>query len=51
MKHQLSALIDGELDLANAEQLIKAAKADGELNQAWAHYHLIGDAMRALCTP
>ena len=46
MKDQLSALIDGELDVASAEHVIKAAKTGGELKNCWAHYHLIGDAMR-----
>ena len=46
MKDQLSALIDGELDVASAEHVIKAAKTAGELKNCWAHYHLIGDAMR-----
>ncbi len=46
MKDQLSALIDGELDVASAEHVIKAAKVGGELRSCWAHYHLIGDAIR-----
>ena len=46
MKDQLSALIDGELDIASAEHVIKAAKSGGELKNAWSHYHLIGDAIR-----
>ncbi|HSI24230.1 MAG TPA: sigma-E factor negative regulatory protein [Methylotenera sp.] len=46
MKDQLSALIDGELDVASAEHVIKAAKVGGELRNCWAHYHLIGDAIR-----
>lgn len=46
MKDQLSALIDGELDIASAEHVIKATKSGGELKQCWAHYHLIGDAIR-----
>ena len=46
MKDQLSALIDGELDIASAEHVIKAAKSGGELKNCWAHYHLIGDVMR-----
>ncbi len=46
MKDQLSALIDGELDIAHAEHLIKSAKSGGELKNCWAHYHLIGDALR-----
>ena len=46
MKDQLSALIDGEFDVANAEHLIASAKSGGELKQCWTHYHLIGDVMR-----
>ncbi len=46
MKDQLSALIDGEFDIENSEHLIASAKSGGELKSCWAHYHLIGDAMR-----
>jgi sigma-E factor negative regulatory protein RseA len=46
MKNQLSALIDGELEIDSADHLIASAKAGGELKQCWVHYHLIGDAMR-----
>lgn len=46
MKDQLSALIDGELDVTNAEHIITSTKAGGELKQCWTHYHLIGDVMR-----
>ncbi|MES2500577.1 MAG: sigma-E factor negative regulatory protein [Pseudomonadota bacterium] len=46
MKDQLSALIDGEFDVASAEHLITSIKSDGELKGCWQHYHLIGDAMR-----
>jgi sigma-E factor negative regulatory protein RseA len=46
MKDQLSALIDGELEIESANHLIASAKVGGELKQCWAHYHLIGDAMR-----
>jgi sigma-E factor negative regulatory protein RseA len=46
MKDQLSALIDGEFDIASAEHLITSAKSGGELKQCWTHYHLIGDIMR-----
>jgi sigma-E factor negative regulatory protein RseA len=46
MKEQLSALIDGEFDIDNAEHLLLVAKSDGELKQCWANYHLIGDVMR-----
>lgn len=46
MKDQLSALIDGELNIESSEHLITSAKSSGELKSAWASYHLIGDAMR-----
>lgn len=46
MKDQLSALIDGELEIESADHLIASAKIGGELKQCWAQYHLIGDAMR-----
>ena len=46
MKDQLSALIDGEFDVENAEHLIRSVKSGGELQECWQHYHLIGDAMR-----
>ena len=46
MKNQLSALIDGEFDIDDSEHLITSAKAGGEMKRCWAHYHLIGDAMR-----
>ena len=46
MKDQLSALIDGEFDIENAEHLIVSAKSTGEMSESWAQYHLIGDAMR-----
>ena len=46
MKDQLSALIDGEFDVASAEHLITSVKLGGELKDCWQQYHLIGDAMR-----
>ena len=46
MKDQLSALIDGEYDISDSEHLITSAKSGGEMKNCWAHYHLIGDAMR-----
>lgn len=51
MKQQLSALIDGEFDIENANHLLLAAKSDGELRKAWVSYHLIGDAMRGDTQP
>lgn len=44
---QLSALADGELDLAQAQALVSASKADDQLLQAWASYHAIGNVLRA----
>lgn len=46
MKEQLSAYIDGEFDLDQADHLVANAKSDGEMRQAWQTYHLIGDVMR-----
>ena len=46
MKNQLSALIDGEVDIEEAEHLITAMKVDGEVKEAWKQYNLIGDAIR-----
>jgi sigma-E factor negative regulatory protein RseA len=46
MKDQLSALMDGEFDIASSEHLITSAKSGGELKSCWAHYHLIGDTLR-----
>jgi sigma-E factor negative regulatory protein RseA len=46
MKQQLSAFMDGEISLEEAPHLITAVKAGGAVKQAWADYHLIGDAMR-----
>ena len=46
MKEQISALMDDELDTDSVDHLFKAVKSDKELGACWAHYHLIGDAMR-----
>ena len=35
MKNQLSALIDGEFDLEEAEHIIAALKVDGDTKDAW----------------
>jgi len=51
MKDQLSALIDGELDIDSAEHVFTAAKSESELKSAWQHYHLIGDALRGDILP
>ncbi|MCB5191675.1 sigma-E factor negative regulatory protein [Methylobacillus arboreus] len=46
MKSQISALMDGDVALEDAEYLYTTLKSGGETTQAWADYHLIGDAMR-----
>ncbi len=46
MKDQISALIDGELAIENADHLFIALKAKNEISESWATYHLIGDVMR-----
>ncbi len=46
MKNQLSAFMDGELSVEESSHLITSAKTGGELKNCWAHYHLIGDALR-----
>jgi sigma-E factor negative regulatory protein RseA len=49
MKDQLSALIDGEFEAESSKHIITSVKSGGELNEAWQHYHLIGDIMRGNC--
>ncbi|MFZ5556767.1 MAG: sigma-E factor negative regulatory protein [Pseudomonadota bacterium] len=46
MTEQLSALMDGELDSAEAEGLIKRLPADAALVHEWALYHVIGESLR-----
>jgi sigma-E factor negative regulatory protein RseA len=46
MKEQLSALMDGELDLDSNPHLYSALRKNGEAAESWATYHLIGDVMR-----
>jgi len=46
MKKELSALIDGEFDVEDAEHIMKAMRSNSEVKQAWKQYHLIGDAIR-----
>lgn len=46
MKNQLSAFIDGEINIEDSEHLLTALKTKGEAVDAWRNYHLIGDAMR-----
>lgn len=46
MKEQLSALMDGELDLDTNPYLYTALCKSNEAEHCWATYHLIGDVMR-----
>lgn len=46
MKEQLSALMDGELDLDANPHLYTALRKSDEANKCWSTYHLIGDVMR-----
>ncbi|MCX7628159.1 MAG: sigma-E factor negative regulatory protein [Methylophilaceae bacterium] len=46
MKEQLSALMDGELDLDAHPHLYKALRSDEDAADCWATWHLIGDVMR-----
>lgn len=50
MKEQISALIDEELSLGEAEHLYTAMKSGGEAADCWQTYHLIGDVMRGTPT-
>jgi sigma-E factor negative regulatory protein RseA len=42
----ISALMDGELDGAEAQRQIMRMKGDPELRERWESFHVIGDAMR-----
>jgi sigma-E factor negative regulatory protein RseA len=46
MKEQLSALMDGELDMDASPHLYTALRSSGEVARCWSTYHLIGDVMR-----
>jgi sigma-E factor negative regulatory protein RseA len=46
LKEQISALMDDDLALEDAEYLMTALKANGEAAKSWAAYHLIGDVIR-----
>ncbi len=46
MKQQLSALMDGEVDMDVNLHLIAAATNNTEIAESWATYHLIGDVLR-----
>ncbi len=46
MKHEISALMDGELFEDEAEVLFAQMKRDPDAHHDWAVYHLIGDVLR-----
>ena len=46
MNEQLSAMVDGEVDDDVLERTFAAMGRDDALQQRWAMYHLIGDALR-----
>jgi len=46
MSEQISALMDDEIAVENAEFLITSIHVNKQASQTWNHYHLIGDAMR-----
>jgi sigma-E factor negative regulatory protein RseA len=47
MTKELSALLDGELEMHEEPGLWAALKADPHLREKWQNYKLIGDAIRA----
>jgi sigma-E factor negative regulatory protein RseA len=46
MNEQISALMDDEIAVADAAHLISSVQSSKQANEAWSHYHLIGDVMR-----
>lgn len=46
MKEKISALIDNDLAIEDAEYLMTALKANKDLAASWSTYHLIGDVLR-----
>jgi sigma-E factor negative regulatory protein RseA len=46
MTDQISALVDGELDPAEAGRLLAGLKSDPALRRTWDEYHCVGDALR-----
>ncbi len=46
MNERISALMDGELDADESAAILRDLRQDEALREAWARFHLIGDAMR-----
>jgi sigma-E factor negative regulatory protein RseA len=47
MTQEISALVDGEVDSADLDGIIKACHQSDQHKHAWRSYHLIGEALRA----
>lgn len=48
---RISALMDGELDRQQASAVLPDVRQREEMREAWATYHLIGEAMRGQSCP
>lgn len=46
MSEQISALMDGEIEIEDAAHLIASMQSSRQAADAWSQYHIIGDAMR-----
>lgn len=46
MKHEISALMDGELFEDEADEVFDRLKRNSDAHHDWALYHLIGDVLR-----
>jgi sigma-E factor negative regulatory protein RseA len=46
MNDQVSALVDGELSLPDADSCLDRVCKDGDLRRQWALFHMIGDQLR-----
>jgi len=46
MTEQISALLDDEIALEDAEHLMAGMQTNGHAGDVWSQYHLIGDVMR-----
>lgn len=46
MTHDISSLMDGELEAPEAERAIRSCCASREAARTWQEYHLIGDVLR-----
>jgi len=50
MTEQISALVDDEIALEDAEHLMASMQPNSHAAEAWSQYHLIGDVMRGAST-